>query len=373
MARRMRRARTISRDPGIFPAPTAAPPRDAEKRRRHPGCTTSGHPEAVMNARPAILCPIDYSDASAGALRYAAAVAEHFGTQLIVMTVEDPMLTTAIDLGSGTHWTPELSKTEVARFVCDVFGEGSATFARCEFSVAVGKPPVEILRFARERACDLIVMSSHGLTGARKLFFGSTTERVLRETTIPVLVTPPVNPGPVRIEDARRLLHRIVAPVDLSGSSPHQTQIASAIAEALGLPLVLVHVIEPLRSGLLTRLHVTGLHSNRRAIAEEGLEQLAASLPASVRTESLTVSGDPAEEAAKVVRDRQAGLVVIGLHGSPLLGPRMGSVTYRILCLTPTLVLALPPRGSEAGRAAEAAPPTTAIDAAVPAGSGAVS
>jgi hypothetical protein len=34
----------------------------------------------------------------------------------------------------------------------------------------------------------------------------------------------------------------------------------------------------------------------------------------------------------------------MGLHGSPLLGPRMGSVTYRMLCLSPTLVLALPPK-----------------------------
>ena len=42
---------------------------------------------------------------------------------------------------------------------------------------------------SREKAVDLIVMSSHGLTGFRKLFFGSTTERVLRETSVPVLVT----------------------------------------------------------------------------------------------------------------------------------------------------------------------------------------
>jgi hypothetical protein len=33
----------------------------------------------------------------------------------------------------------------------------------------------------------------------------------------------------------------------------------------------------------------------------------------------------------------------MGLHSSPLLGPRMGSVTYRVLCLAHTLVLALPP------------------------------
>lgn len=297
-----------------------------------------------MHVCPAILCPIDYSDASAGALRYAAALADHFGARLIVLTVEDPMLTAAIDMGSGVHWTAELSKAEVAKFTAGVFGEGSPALAACEYDVALGKPPVEILRVARERACDLIVMSSHGLTGARKLFFGSTTERVLRETSIPVLVTPPDNPGPVRIEDAPRRLHRIVVPVDLSPSSQHQTEVAAGIAAALGLPIVLVHVIEPLRSGLLTRLRITGLDSNRRAVAEDGLEELTASVSGGVRTESLIVFGDPAEEAAKVVRDRQAGLVVMGLHGSPLLGPRMGSVTYRMLCLTPTLVLALPPQ-----------------------------
>jgi hypothetical protein len=37
----------------------------------------------------------------------------------------------------------------------------------------------------------------------------------------------------------------------------------------------------------------------------------------------------------------------MGLHGSPLAGPRMGSVTYRMLCLSSTLVLALPPKASE--------------------------
>ena len=34
----------------------------------------------------------------------------------------------------------------------------------------------------------------------------------------------------------------------------------------------------------------------------------------------------------------------MGLHGSPVHGPRMGSVTYRLLCLCPMLVLALPPQ-----------------------------
>jgi nucleotide-binding universal stress UspA family protein len=309
-----------------------------------------------MNVRPSILCPIDYSDASAGALQYAAAIAEHFVTRLIVLTVEDPLLTTAMDLGTGVHWTPDASEREIVKFVTDTFGEDAAALGMCEYDVAIGKPPVEILRVARERSCDLIVMSSHGLTGARKMFFGSTTERVLRETTVPVLVTPPVNPGPVHIEDARRLLGRIVVPVDLSPASLHQTQVARGLAEALHLPLVLVHVIEPVKSRLLKRLKLIGLDSDRRAVAEECLDELVATIPRELRPEALIVFGDPAEEAAKVVRDRQAGLVVMGLHGMPPLGPRMGSVTYRMLCLTPTLVFALPPKWAEPAHRRTAAP-----------------
>jgi hypothetical protein len=36
-------------------------------------------------------------------------------------------------------------------------------------------------------------------------------------------------------------------------------------------------------------------------------------------------------------------LIVMGLHGSPISGPRMGSVTYRVLCLAHPLLLAIPP------------------------------
>lgn len=297
-----------------------------------------------MNIRPSILCPIDYSDASAGALRYAAAVAEHFFTRLVVLVVEDPLLTTALDLETSVKWTRETSQQDAAKFVSDVFRDESAVLAQCDYEIAVGKPSVEILRVARERSCELIVMGSHGLTGARKLFFGSTTERVLRETPLPVLVTPPADPGPVHMEEARALLRRIVVPVDLSPSSVHQTRIASGLAEALTLPLILVHVIEPVKSRLLARLNLAGLDSTRRTDAEERLDKLVATIPPALHAEALIVFGDPAEEAAKVVRDRQAGLVVMGLHGSPMLGPRMGSVTYRMLCLSPTLVLALPPQ-----------------------------
>jgi nucleotide-binding universal stress UspA family protein len=295
-----------------------------------------------MTVRPSILCPIDFSDASAGALRYGAALAAHFSARLIVLTVEDPLLTEAVDYGTGVDWKPEDTTRELAQFTSRIFNADPRAMDSVEYEVAVGKPAPEILRVSRERSCALIVISTHGLTGVRKLFFGSTTERVLRETTKPVLVTPPHDPGPISIDDAKRLVRRVLVPVDLTTGSRHQVQAARVVGDALDLPLILVSVVEPLKTRLAARLNLAGVEADRRAVAEDGLNELVATLPQTLHLEALVAYGDPAEEVAKVARDRQTGLVIMGLQSSPLLGPRMGSVTYRVLCLTSSLVLAVP-------------------------------
>ena len=102
-----------------------------------------------MNVRPSILCPVDYSNASAGALRYAAAIAEHLVTRLIVLSVEDPLLAEAVDLGAGGHWSREDSERELEKFVRRTFGEDHVALAMCEYDVGLGKPAPEILRVAR--------------------------------------------------------------------------------------------------------------------------------------------------------------------------------------------------------------------------------
>jgi universal stress protein A len=296
-----------------------------------------------MSARPSLLCPVDFSDASRGALRYAAAVASHFRARLVALTVEDPVLIEALDLATGAAWTPAMSRSELAEFVEKTFSPGAPVLSSVDYEVAVGKPAEEILRVGREQKAGGIVISTHGLTGMRKLFFGSTTERVLRETTCPVLVTPAADPGMLRLDDARRLVGRILVPVDLSPASAPQVQAAVQLAETIGVPLILAHVIEPVRSRFAARLHLPGIEAERRATADDRMAELLASLPPAVHAEGLVTQGDPAEEIAKVTRDRRAGMIVIGLHGSPLLGPRMGSVTYRVMCLAQVLMLALPP------------------------------
>jgi nucleotide-binding universal stress UspA family protein len=296
-----------------------------------------------MARRPSVLCPIDFSNPSRAALRYATAIAERFRTSLTLLTVNDPLLAETAELRAGPEWLSDDSEHELNRFFEQTFEHRTLFPIDVEVLVTTGQPAQEILRVARARRCELIVMSTHGLTGVRKLFFGATTERVLRETSIPVLVTPAVEPGPLFLDNLRSLVGRVLAPVDLTAASKNQVQVAGALASAVDVPLILAHVVEPLRFPGPPSARRPAVENERRARSEQALQELMTAIPPGVKSEGLTAFGDPAEEIAKIARDRHAGLIVIGLHGSPLSGPRMGSVTYRVLCLSQTPVLALPP------------------------------
>jgi nucleotide-binding universal stress UspA family protein len=294
-----------------------------------------------VNACPSILCPIDFSTASAGALRYGAAIASHFAARLIALTVVD-----SSNRGSGSRcpgaFDPAESATRLRLFVDGVFDGSAPVPLTRECQVSRGTPAPEIVRIATDRSCDLIVMSSHGSARVPVAGFGATTEAVLRRTSTPVLVTPPRDPGHVVIEDATAVARRIVVPVDLSVASAHQVRVARGIAKALSIPLLLLHVVP---EAPVERRHEAGRgRHRRRAGAEAALALLAAEVPPRLLAEATVVEGEIAQEIANFVRHREAGLVVMGLSGPPSRGPRMGLVTYRVLCLSPALVLALPPR-----------------------------
>jgi universal stress protein A len=291
--------------------------------------------------RPSIVCPIDFSEASRAALHYAVAIADHFGARLLVVTIDDPLLDRAAD-SSGASLQHE-TRRELQRFVADTAPGLTASATMVDLDVGVGKPAPEILRLARTATADLIVMSSHGLSGLRKRFFGSTTERVLRETTIPVLVTPRDTARPVSIPEIAREVGCVLAPVDLTAASPHQVKVAGAAAAALGVPLLIATVVEPVFIPPAARRAIAGTDHERWASAEAAVLDLVKVSGTKASVESLVLSGDPSEEIARLAEDRHAGLIVMGLHSSGMLGPRMGSVTYRVLSLTHSLVLALPP------------------------------
>jgi nucleotide-binding universal stress UspA family protein len=288
-----------------------------------------------------IVCPIDFSESSRSALAYAAAIAEHFGAHVTVLSVVDPLLASAAAAAGVKPSLADETRSELERFCGEVFAHRERGASIVGYHVAIGKPAEEILRTAHQLKADLIVISSRGRSGFRKLFFGSTTERVLREAHEPVLITPDSPAPATSLAEIARHITRVLAPVDLSAVSQPQISVAHQIAKALSIPLLVAHVMEPIFVPSRVRQAMPGVEDARKTQAHEQLSTIVDAIDP--HAELMVLAGDPSNEIIALSDARRANLIVMGLHSSGLLGPRMGSVTYRVLCRADALVLALPP------------------------------
>ena len=99
-----------------------------------------------MTPVSSILCPVDFSEGSRAALCYAAALADHFGARLTVITVDDPLLAKAAAVEMLDPPLAVQSEAELRRFSDDVLPHLGARATMLDFRVATGKPAAEILR-----------------------------------------------------------------------------------------------------------------------------------------------------------------------------------------------------------------------------------
>jgi nucleotide-binding universal stress UspA family protein len=165
----------------------------AEKVLRGAACpvlTVPPHcdPEAVHRPSlfPQILCPLDFSKASARALEYASSLANDAGAQVTLLHVVD------LPEAMPEPGAPDLSGYRVARFKAAEHALESAADAmrnghHVTQRILTGKPYREILRVAGELEPDLIVMGVQGRSAIDLGFFGSTTQHVVRRAPCPVL------------------------------------------------------------------------------------------------------------------------------------------------------------------------------------------
>ena len=293
-----------------------------------------------MSSTPSILCAVDLSSHSRTVLQHAGAIADHFGARLITATITPSNLEPEREADTE----PPRAEAALRAFVLDVLPAAASWTGQYEVRVGAGAASSTILQMARDEGVDLIVVGTYGVSGFRKHMFGSTTEGVLRHADFPVLVVPQGASHLHSLDDRREVsdIGSVLAPIDFSPLSRRDARVAAGIAAALNVPLLLVHVIAPAGvAGVLDRVRASGLDPD---VAAEQLLALRAELRGETPIETMLLQGHPAEEIASLAERRNVGLVVMGLRGAGgTLGPRPGSIAYRTLCLTPAMVLALPP------------------------------
>jgi nucleotide-binding universal stress UspA family protein len=163
------------------------------RRAPCPVLTVPPHaPEAVRTpvSFERVLCPVDFSDGSARALEYAAAIAGDAKAELCVLHV--------IELPPDVA---DVNGAELATYRRARYDEAHAAMADALAPIRQVCPPKElllagraaapeILRVAAEQLTDLIVIGVHGRNVVDRMLFGSVTQQVVRQATCPVLTLP---------------------------------------------------------------------------------------------------------------------------------------------------------------------------------------
>jgi len=111
---------------------------------------------------------IDFSEGSLGALREGRAWAENAELDLRLIHIAE----------GGTPWTPDAPQWEWMQ---------AAPVEPGIILVRRGRPWIEIVRYAREVSAAVVVLGSHGASGAQSVTLGSTASRVALRAPCPVL------------------------------------------------------------------------------------------------------------------------------------------------------------------------------------------
>jgi nucleotide-binding universal stress UspA family protein len=133
---------------------------------------------------------LDFSDSSLHALKFAISMAQEADGQVTVLHAVAHEFEYEPDIVYDPRLTIEdflREREEVLRRRLQEAVAGAAEFCSVESLMTHGKPWREVLRIAAERQSDLIVMGVQGRGAADLLFFGSTTQHVVREASCPVL------------------------------------------------------------------------------------------------------------------------------------------------------------------------------------------
>ena len=270
-----------------------------------------------------ILCPVDFSQPSAVALRFAASFAASTQAGLTLMHAhfwQAPQYFTASQLADLSQQFKD-SMQDADR----ALGEFAAR--ECPGCVAarvvVDSSPVEgILKTARETGAGLLVMGTHGRSGFNRFLLGSVAERVLRESTIPIATVR----SPLGTLAEPRPIKRILCPVNDSPAARHSLQIAAGLASSIHAELTVLHVVEGHGSGQRPDICTWLSESDRQGCS----------------VQEVVESGDAADRILSLALKSSADLLVIGAqHRRFADATVIGTTTIRVVRHSPIPVLTI--------------------------------
>jgi nucleotide-binding universal stress UspA family protein len=283
-----------------------------------------------------ILCPVDFFAASDAAVRYAAGLASNYGAKLHLLHVVVPLVPSSYDFPTNTV---DMTKAmegcallELKKLEMSVRQTGVSA----QIEVRFGDVYHEINRAIEKVKPELIVMGTHGGRGAERWFMGSTTEKLLRHSPVPLVTVNETGEKPV----VPRQFRRILVTTDFAEGTSDALSYAFSVAEENESRITLLHVLHDVAADL---------SGNYRDALIQGIQkELDDLVPREARTWCDVVSrvetGIPYQIILRTIEDEKIDLLVMNIHGKGMLDRiLLGSNAGRIVRASSCPVMLIPP------------------------------
>lgn len=301
---------------------------ELERGRRNsmnPGPFRSGERGTIMqNIFQKILCPVDFSEHSSLAMRYAEAFANASNGKVVLFHAV-PNLAREISYINGHYVeTVRAGLVSAATQKLENYGPVSSQQVDVERKIGEGDPAEAILQTAQDTAADLIVMGTHGWSGYERFLLGSVTNKVLHKSVVPVLVVCNPTRDFARPENHSVEIRRILCAMELEPSDMKVKDLALSLARDFQSETYLLHVAREVDGQDWFEQERASL-TRMKQLVDTKKEDLC-------KKEFIVEAGTPSERIIYAVKRFGIDLLVMGHHGRPSTeNPALGSVARRVV------------------------------------------
>lgn len=281
-----------------------------------------------------VLCPVDFSDLSLLALKYAATAARHFESRLTVMHAESFEVPRYLTESMAARIEQELaaqreSAEDYLRSFSDRALGGTGGGLQLEYRVVQVQPAQAILETSRQERVGMIVMGTHGRSGLQRFLLGSVTEDVVENTSVPLLTVREMKGQGAEIWESGNLprVRSILCPVNISAVSKTALGHAVSVARQTASSLSVIFIAED---------------APEKEVAPQladWIKEVVGSYP----HETIVTRGHAAEKILSALKTGEFDLVVLGAQHQPFFGSTfLGRTTELVLRHAPVPVLVVP-------------------------------
>jgi nucleotide-binding universal stress UspA family protein len=297
-----------------------------------------------------ILVPIDFSRMSIQAIETAKGFAERFGATVHLAHVHQfyyPAGFTAPMppvIPYSTYTYDQEAEKRAARELHLLAKKHELSSSTAH--LLTGAPVFdEICRLARELPADLVIMPTHGRTGLKHVFLGSTAERIVQHSPCPVLVARQTKKQSKN--GARASINTILVPVDFSDCSLRGLTYAIAFAEKFAAKIILLHAVElgyAYTSDGYAMYDLSELTKAAQKDGEQQMHQFARTAKfGRVPFETVVEVGPAIQTISAMAERRDVDLIITATHGwTGFKHVLIGSTAENIVRRAPCPVLVVP-------------------------------